>query len=91
MYLVTYDITSNKIRNKIAKCLSGYGNRVQYSVFECEIHPKKFKQLYRELLKRMEKSEEGNIRIYYIDEFSRSNMLVIGDKSERMEKDVLFI
>ncbi len=91
MYLVTYDITSNKIRNKIAKCLSGYGNRVQYSVFECEINPKKFKQLYKELLKRMEKSEEGNICIYYIDEYARSNILTIGDMSERMGTDVLFI
>ena len=35
MYIVSYDITSNKLRRKIAKELENYGVRVQYSVFEC--------------------------------------------------------
>ena len=34
MYVVSYDIGSDKLRNKVAKVLLGYGNRVQYSVFE---------------------------------------------------------
>ena len=37
MYLVCYDITSDRVRNKIVKTLEGYGRRVQYSVFECDL------------------------------------------------------
>ena len=37
MYVISYDISENKIRNKVAKILEGYGKRIQYSVFECDI------------------------------------------------------
>ena len=37
--VVAYDIAYNKRRNKIAKCLEGYGIRVNYSVFECVLKP----------------------------------------------------
>lgn len=33
--LVVYDIEDDKRRNRVAKVLEGYGQRVQYSVFEC--------------------------------------------------------
>ena len=33
--LVTYDIKDDKKRNKVCNILKDYGNRVQYSVFEC--------------------------------------------------------
>ncbi len=44
MYVVSYDIGSDKLRNKVAKVLLGYGNRVQYSVFECHISQERCKR-----------------------------------------------
>ena len=35
IYLVSYDITSNKLRRKIEKTLKNYGFRIQYSIFQC--------------------------------------------------------
>jgi CRISPR-associated protein Cas2 len=35
LVLVTYDISDNKRRTKLATFLEGYGRRVQKSVFEC--------------------------------------------------------
>ncbi|RJP64442.1 MAG: CRISPR-associated endonuclease Cas2, partial [Candidatus Abyssobacteria bacterium SURF_17] len=32
---VSYDVSNNKKRSKIADILKDYGHRVQYSVFEC--------------------------------------------------------
>ncbi len=32
LYLVSYDFSSDKVRNKVAKLLEAYGRRVQYSV-----------------------------------------------------------
>ena len=34
-YLVSFDISDDKIRYRVVKALKGYGTRVQKSVFEC--------------------------------------------------------
>ena len=36
-YLVSYDITSNKLRRKIEKALKNFGQRMQKSVFLCAL------------------------------------------------------
>ena len=38
--VIAYDITSDKARDKVAKLLLNYGQRVNYSVFECAITAK---------------------------------------------------
>lgn len=35
--LITYDISDDKCRRMLERCLRGYGKRVQRSVFECLI------------------------------------------------------
>ena len=37
MTLVCYDITSNKLRRKIEKCMKDFGIRLQFSVFICRL------------------------------------------------------
>lgn len=63
LYLVTYDIPSNKRRKKVSDLLEGYGKRVQYSVFECVLEPKKFTELKQRLRKRIN-LEEDSVRFY---------------------------
>lgn len=36
-YLVAYDIRDERRLRAIAKCMEGYGQRVQYSVFICDL------------------------------------------------------
>jgi len=38
-YLVSYDICNDKRLRQVAKTLSGFGYRIQYSVFECCLEP----------------------------------------------------
>lgn len=66
MYVISYDISNDRRRNKIAKILLDYGRRVQYSVFECEMNQKTFKELYGKLAKVMAGAEDGNIRFYFL-------------------------
>lgn len=66
MYIVSYDLSDDKLRNKVAKELKNYGRRVQYSIFECQISKKQMEQLYKKLLSVMQRENNGNIRIYYI-------------------------
>ena len=54
MYIVSYDITSNKLRRKIAKELENYGIRVQYSVFECDLDVSRFNEMYKDIIRLME-------------------------------------
>jgi CRISPR-associated protein Cas2 len=68
-YVISYDISDNKLRNKFVKIIEKYGERVQYSVFEFELSPKEFKNLINELkvngfYKR--KSKNWKIVIYKI-------------------------
>ncbi len=76
-YIVSYDISSNKRRKKVADLLEGYGQRVQLSVFECELSDKQFKEMYQKLLKRI-KHEEDNIRIYPVSGHTIGQIIIIG-------------
>lgn len=38
--VVSYDIKNDKRRRKVMKLMEGYGERVQYSVFECHLQPR---------------------------------------------------
>ena len=62
MYLVSYDITSDKRRRKIAKILENYGKRIQYSVFECDLDEAGYRKLYREIVKATVDMDDGSVR-----------------------------
>ena len=50
LYLVSYDITSNKLRRKIEKALKNFGQRMQKSVFLCTLAPGQLKSMEDTLL-----------------------------------------
>lgn len=37
-YIVTYDISDDKRRTRVSKRLESYGDRLQYSVFSCDLN-----------------------------------------------------
>lgn len=86
MYVVSYDITSDRRRNKIAKTLEGYGTRIQYSVFECRLAEKKYKEMYRKLMQLMSDEAEGSIRIYSICGNCEGKICTIGEIPNRLEQ-----
>lgn len=63
LYLITYDIPCNKRRKKVSDLLEGYGQRVQYSVFECVLSVQKYRELQERLRPRV-RPEEDSIRFY---------------------------
>jgi CRISPR-associated protein Cas2 len=93
MYVISYDITDTKRRNKIFKVLKNYGEHKQYSVFECDISKKRFDALYRELLDLMDDEEEGNIRIYHLCRICTDSIMVIGigDASREDDSNIVVI
>lgn len=61
--LISYDIPDDKRRAKLAKRLLNYGDRVQYSVFECNLTDKQLRQLRNEIAKVIKEAEDS-VRIY---------------------------
>ena len=78
MYVISYDISSNRLRNIIFKTLKNYGKHIQFSVFECELSNRQYSALYKELMELMQGQPEGNIRIYDLCEMCTRNIRVIG-------------
>ena len=76
-YVVVYDITCDKRRKKVADLLEGYGERVQYSVFECVLNQSQFRQLSKRLKKRVN-LEEDSIRIYPITRHTLQQVQTLG-------------
>jgi len=69
MVLVSYDVArddhgARRLR-KVAKTCQNYGQRVQYSVFECLVAPDQFVRLKHELLEIMA-DEYDSIRFYLL-------------------------
>lgn len=46
-YTVSYDIEEDRVRNKIARLLKGFGERVQKSVYEVQLDEKQLEKLSR--------------------------------------------
>ena len=48
-YILCYDIPDDKRRTKLANLLEGYGERRQYSVFECHLKETQFASLWEKI------------------------------------------
>lgn len=61
--VVTYDVVCDRRRNRIANTLKDYGSRVQYSVFECILGERKFREMLRRLRGLIDEDEDS-LRVY---------------------------
>jgi len=74
--LVAYDIPSNRRRARVAKLLIQFGERVQYSVFECDVTPIGYLEL-RETMVTLVKPRLDRIHFYPLCQtcFSRAESI----------------
>lgn len=82
--LVTYDVstaTANgpKRLNRVAKACLDYGQRVQNSVFECQVDPARFAQMKARLIDIIE-PEHDSLRFYMLGKNWRRRVEHIGAK-----------
>jgi CRISPR-associated protein Cas2 len=75
--VVSYDIVEDRRRTKVMKTLEGYGHRVQYSVFECELRPADLAKL-KERLKNLIQPEEDDVRLYDLCENCKAKVTMLG-------------
>lgn len=82
LVIVTYDVSTEtregrRRLRRVAKLCEGVGQRVQKSVFECQVDLIRFEELERRLLEEINK-EEDNLRIYRITEPTRLHVREYG-------------
>lgn len=75
--VVSYDIPDDKRRTKVMKIVEGYGQRAQYSVFECEVRPADLREL-RERLQAVIQEQWDDVRFYALCEVCLANVTVLG-------------
>lgn len=81
-YLVAYDIRDDKRLRSIAVCMEGYGDRIQYSVFVCDLSDQELVAMRVDLESRIRSSEDSVmvIDLGRIDDTAR--FLFIGQHEE---------
>jgi CRISPR-associated protein Cas2 len=57
-FLVTYDISDDKRRNRVFTALHAFGEHVQYSVFFCELNDREFVHLRHRLRREIHHGED---------------------------------
>jgi len=80
-YIISYDISNNTIRSRIDKTMKDFGQRVQKSVFECELDPKRLRELVALLdKKRLSKGTDpgDSIRVYPLCAACSDKVIVLG-------------
>ena len=82
--LVTYDIATadeggdSRLR-RVARVCQDYGQRVQYSVFECEVDPAQWVSLKARLISEIDKDKDS-LRFYRMGANWRSRIEHVGAK-----------
>ncbi len=66
LYLIVYDIEDNRVRQRVASLLEGYGRRVQESVFECRLEKDALAELTERLGRELREEANGQIRLYRV-------------------------
>ncbi|WP_434687038.1 CRISPR-associated endonuclease Cas2 [Pseudanabaena minima] len=78
LYVVIYDISDDKRRRRVFNLLEGYGQRVQFSAFECALNDRKFEELRSRLIKVV-KVNEDSVRFYPISKHTLGQVIVWGE------------
>jgi CRISPR-associated protein Cas2 len=82
--LVSYDVSTTDPKgprrlNRVAKTCKDYGQRVQYSVFECIVDPAQWAVLKQRLIDQIDQ-EYDSLRFYYLGSNWRRRVEHIGAK-----------
>ena len=85
MVLITYDVNTQteagrKRLRKIAKQCLNYGQRVQNSVFECQLDAAKCRQV-KAVLEELIDQDKDSLRFYYLGDKYKNKVEHIGAKA----------
>lgn len=95
MILITYDVSTEtregrRRLRRVAKTCLNYGQRVQKSVFECQVNAMEMSRLKDQLLQEIDEVEDS-LRIYRIIEPLEKNREEFGNSQATNFEDTLIV
>jgi len=88
--LVSYDISDDKKRTKLAKKLKDFGPRVQYSVFEADVKKAELEKL-NTILAAIELEQGESIRLYKLCQECIRSVKIWGEGEITADKDYYIV
>lgn len=85
LMLVSYDVgtedaAGRKRLRRIAKLCRDHGQRVQYSIFECDLTPAQWTTLRQQLLDEMDETRDS-LRFYHLGAKGRARVEHVGNRT----------
>lgn len=77
-YLVAYDIRDDRRLRQIAICMEGYGERIQYSVFICDLSDRERVEMHHDVETLMKPPEDSVMVVDLGAAGDRSRFLFLG-------------
>jgi CRISPR-associated protein Cas2 len=88
--VVTYDIADDQRRAQVASELENFGERVQFSVFECHLTAGQVREL-RQRLESLIVWQEDQVRYYSLCKKDRAGMVIDGPGSVTQDQDYFLV
>lgn len=89
-WVICYDITDDRRRDRVRKVLEGYGRSVQYSVFQCQIDDEKCDALEKRLKREIDEQED-DIRFYPLNRADLKRVRLLGKAKLELKQDIYFV
>jgi CRISPR-associated protein Cas2 len=93
LYLVGYDVRDDKRLRNVYRTMRGYGERIQYSVFVCDLSPKEKAIMVGDLTSKINKDMDSIIimQLGPSDGKTRDDFEFIGQKRELPEREAIVV
>ena len=89
-YIICYDIAHTHRRNRVAKTLEGFGERIHESVFECELRAAQFGKLCHAVRKHVCPVSD-TLRAYPLCERDCPDIIHLGRSMGRAQRDAYVV
>jgi len=89
LYVIAYDIPSDRRRTRVHKTLCGFGQWTQYSLFECHLTDRELLTL-RDKLDNILEPEEDSLRFYPLCTACLAKVETVGSDKPK-EKQVFIV
>ena len=95
LVLVSYDVKTSELGGsrrlrRVAKACKDYGQRVQYSVFECLVDPAQWTRFRQRLIEEID-MEQDSLRFYFLGANWRTKVEHVGAKKSFDQEGPLII
>ncbi|HEX3555838.1 MAG TPA: CRISPR-associated endonuclease Cas2 [Thermoanaerobaculia bacterium] len=87
LIVVSYDVVDDRRRTRLAHALKDFGQRVQYSVFECLLDAEALEKLRKRVEKLIDPQEDG-VRLYRLCRECQSQLTIVGIGKPPSDPDV---